>query len=440
MSVVELVKALDAGAIARGEVLGLRRERIRRYNGRLNAFISVFRGAAVHGHQQRTPLRGITIAVKDNIYVKGHRTTAGSKILQDFVPTFDAAVVAKLKAAGAVMIGKTNMHEFAYGVTNINPHFGDCRNPWDIKRVSGGSSGGSAVAVAQGMACAAVGTDTAGSARIPASLCGVVGYKPTNGLISKRGTVPLAWSFDTIGFLTRSVADAVLLTGLSVEGDAPLREARPARLSDFRLGVPKNILTDLDDEVRQRYDEALALAESRGAALVRFSFPHYSEALACRGLITQAEAASYHRRYFFQRYDDYGPDLRKRLAQGLAIPAAVYIDALRARRTLAEGYRSIFAKLDLIALPTTRIAAPTIKASKSEETAQRIRRDLLAFTEPFNVYGAPAISIPCGLTRDRLPVGLQLAGDLNSDASLLSVGLALERELPRLPEATPLGN
>lgn len=437
-AVVELVRELSTGAVTPAELLGLRRKRIRQYDGKLNSFISVFSGGAIHGHRRRSPLRGITIAVKDNIYVKGHRTTAGSRVLRDFVPATDADVVTKLEAAGAVILGKTNLHEFAYGVTNVNPHFGDCRNPWDPERVSGGSSGGSAVAVAQGMACAAVGTDTAGSVRIPASLCGVVGYKPTSGLISTRGTVPLSWSFDTVGFLTRRVADAALLTSLSSEVGGPSGRVLPARLGGLRIGVPRNILTDVEEDVMRRYEEALALAEGRGARLGRFDFPHYDEAIACRSLITLAEAASYHRRTFLQRYDEYGPDLKKRLAQGLAMPAAVYIDARRARRTLVEGYQSIFRKVDLIALPTTRIAAPTIKSSKKEETAQKIRRDLLAFTEPFNVYGAPAISIPCGLTRDRLPIGLQLAGNLNSDGELLSVALALEREFPRLSEALPL--
>jgi len=177
-----------------------------------------------------------------------------------------------------------------------------------------------------------------------------------------------------------------------------------------------------------------------GAKTIRFDLPHYSEALACRGLMTLAEAASYHRKYFQERYREYGPDLKKRLAQGMIIPAAVYIDAQRARRTLVEEYRSMFSRLDFIALPTTRISAPTIKASKVEETSQQIRKDLLAFTEPFNVYGAPAISIPCGMTRGRLPVGIELAGDINSDHRLLSVALALEEELPKLPQTTPLGS
>ena len=436
MSVVELVRMLRAGATTPSEVLQMRKKAIREYDRRLNAFITVF-GEDSTRRGRRDSLGGITIAVKDNVYVKGHRTTAGSRILRNFVPACDADVVARLKAAGAVILGKTNLHEFAFGVTNVNPHYGDCRNPWSVDRVSGGSSGGSAVAVAQGMACAAVGTDTAGSVRIPASLCGVVGFKPTGGLISTKGTVPLAWSFDTIGFLTRSVMDAALLTRLTAQRDAIPSTIRPGRLRGMKVGVPRNIPTEVDEDVLRLYDDALVTIEGGGGTLVRFDFPHHSEAIACRGLITLAEAASYHWRYFKERYREYGPDLRKRLAQGLAIPAAVYVDAQRARRTLVDRYRSLFGRLDVIALPTTPIAAPTIKESKDEASAQRIRRALLAFTEPFNVYGAPAISVPCGLTRENLPVGIQLAGDLNSDSRLLSLALTLEGGLPRIPAGPP---
>lgn len=430
---VELLRRISSGEITRQELLDSRMKAIRRHNGRLNAFITVLKG--VRGQRpHRGALAGITVALKDNVYLKGHRTTAGSRILRGFVPSYDADVANRLKAAGALILGKTNLHEFAFGVTNINPHFGVCRNPWNRERVSGGSSGGSAVAVASGMACAAVGTDTAGSVRIPASLCGVVGYKPTNGLISRRGIVPLAWSLDTVGFLTRKVEDAALLASLACKKRVLPARPRPLRLDGLRLGVPRNILHPLEEDVKRRYDEVLAAAEAGGARPLPFDLPHHKEAIACRSLIVHSEAASYHRRYFEKRYREYGADLRQRLAQGLAIPAAVYLDALRARGQLVDEYRSLFGKIDLVALPTTRIPAPTIEAAGSEEMAAEIRTALLAFTEPFNVYGAPAISIPCGLTRGGLPVGLQLAGDLHADERLLSAALSLERLLPGTQE------
>ncbi len=428
------------GAVSAMELLDARRRTIKKLNGKLNAFITVFGEAPRRKSARRTPLLGITIAVKDNIYVKGHRTTAGSRVLERFVPASDADVVARLKGAGAVLLGKTNLHEFAFGVTNINPYFGDCRNPWNQERVSGGSSGGSAVAVASGMSCAAVGTDTAGSVRIPASLCGIVGYKPTYGLISRLGIVPLSWSLDTVGFLTRSVEDAAFLTTIVSDSNATIRRCRPIKLRGLRIGVPRNMLQKVDEDVRLRYEDALTIAEAAGAKLVRFDFPHVKETIACRSLITHAEAASYHRRYFFKKYHQYSAELRKRLAQGLAIPAAVYLDAQRARGPLTESYVAIFRIADLIALPTTPIAAPTIRDSESGETSKRIRAALLTFTEPFNVFGAPAISIPCGLTRENLPVGLQLAGNLNFDNLLLSAALSLERLLPSNLRRIPTGD
>jgi len=428
MSVTELLGRMQSGAVTAREVLESRTRNIRKLDEKLNAFITVFKQDDGR-REARGPLGGVTIALKDNIYVKGHRTTAGSRVLERFVPDSDADVVVRLKGAGVVLLGKTNLHEFAFGVTNINAHFGDCKNPWDAERVSGGSSGGSAVAVATGMACAAVGTDTAGSVRIPASLCGIVGYKPTHGLISRRGIVPLSWSLDTVGFLTRCVEDASLLASIACDESKVARHCRPLPLRGFRLGVPRNMLHGIEDDVKLRYEEALAAAEGAGARLVRFDFPHTKEATACRSLVTHAEAAAYHRRYFFEKYEQYGSDLRKRIAQGLAIPAVAYLDAQRARGPLIEEYRLTFHNVDAIALPTTPIAAPTIRASKDGETSKRIRTALLKFTEQFNVYGAPAISIPCGLTRRGLPVGLQLAGDLDSDSRLLSAALSMERLL-----------
>jgi aspartyl-tRNA(Asn)/glutamyl-tRNA(Gln) amidotransferase subunit A len=440
LSAVELTKLLSSGEITASQLHESRRRTIAAYNDKLNAFITVFKGKAPQP-TPGAPLRGVTLAVKDNFYTEGHRTTAGSRILRGFVPSSDAEVVSRLKSAGAVLLGKTNLHEFAFGATNINPHFGDCKNPWKLDRISGGSSGGSAVAVARGMACSAIGTDTAGSVRIPAALCGVVGYKPTYGLVSRRGIVPLAWSLDSVGFLTRSVEDASLLASIASGKEKLVRlRLKPGRVRGLKIGVPQNMLDELDEGVRKRYDEALVAAENEGARLVRFNFAHLKEISACRSLIVHAEAASYHRQYFSTRYREYGEDLRLRLAQGLAIPAAVYLDAQRVRGVLLDYYRSVFARVDLMALPTTRIPAPTLKASKSPDTSEGIRSALLALTEPFSLFGAPAITIPCGLTREGLPVGLQLAGDIYADDRLLSAALSLERLFPKILERLDFGD
>lgn len=437
LTIAEAKKRFASGELT-PEVLGRsQRKVIRNTNKELRAFITVFPPGEGCRHA-RGPLGGITLAVKDNIFVAGRRTTAGSKVFRNFVPSYDADVVKVLRAAGATVVGKTNLHEFAFGVTNVNPFSGDCRNPWSRDRVSGGSSGGSAVAVATGMACAALGTDTGGSVRIPAALCGVVGYKPTYGLISRRGIVPLAWSLDTVGFLTRSVADAATLVYLALGDSAPrellgLRHLKPRPMKGVRLGVPWNLLEPLEEDVRRRFQESLAMAESAGARIMSVRLEHVSEAAACRSLITHAEAASFHRSYFSTMYGDYGREMRRRVAQGLAIPAAVYLDALRVRRALLTGFRSLFKQVDLLALPTTRIRAPTVRASKASETAQKVRTALISLPEPFNLFGAPAISIPCGLTRDNLPVGFQLGADVGRDAELLSAALSFERIFPKLP-------
>ena len=438
MSLANLARRLRLGEASPGELLASQRDSIARRNKELRAFISVF-GGRPPGQPRNMAVYGVTLAVKDNIYVMGHRTTAGSRILRRFVPERDAEVVARLKRAGAVVIGKSNLHEFAYGVTNINPHFGDCHNPWRPDRISGGSSGGSAVAVATGMACAGLGTDTAGSIRIPAALCGVVGYKPTYGAISRRGVVPLAWGLDTVGLIARSVADAAFLASLATDAGGPVPR-QPKGRRGLRVGVPTNVLGHMDKEVRRSFDGALAASETGGVQLRRFSLRHLDETSACRTLIGMAEAASYHRRYFLGRSAEYGRDVRRRIAQGLAIPAAAYLDALRARGSLIGYYRSLFRSFDVIALPTTRIAAPTIRASKDEETAAGIRTDLLSLTEIFNVYGAPAISIPCGVTGEGLTVGLQLAADLGADDLLLSAAMKLEGVLSARNNPLHFGN
>lgn len=429
----EASRLIASGETSPREILESQRKVILRSNKKLHAFITILPTSAKRS-QRNAALRGITVAVKDNVYVGGHRATAGSKVLRNFVPTYDADVVKQLSAAGASLVGKTNLHEFAFGITNINPHYGDCRNPWDEKRISGGSSGGSAVAVATGMACVALGTDTGGSVRTPAALCGVVGYKPTYGLTSRRGVVPLSWSLDTVGFLTRCVSDAAELALLTFGPGTPvaLRGLKSSPLKGTRIGVPRNILEPLDSDVRRNFERSLELAEGEGARIVQIKFMHFKEVSASRSLITHAEAAAYHRHYFSTRFKEYGRDVRQRIAQGLTIPAAVYIDAQRARSALLGYFRSIFRRVDVLALPTTRTPAPTVKASSSDQTAPGIRTALLSLAEPFNLFGAPAISIPCGLTRGGLPVGFQLAGDVYGDAKVLSFALALERIFPRV--------
>ena len=441
LTVWEASELLAARSIHAEELLDSQLDNIRRRNDELRAFITVFPG----GERGRGggSLRGIPISIKDIIHVKGKPTTAGSKVLHGYVPRADAAVVGALKEAGATLTGKTNLHEFAFGVTNLNPHFGNCRNPWKRDRISGGSSGGGAVSVAAGMSCAAIGSDTAGSIRIPASLCGVVGFKPSYGLVSRDGVIPLSWSLDSIGFLTRSVRDASILASVTFTDGAgiasrrdPRRSGRnkPLRLKGLRLGIPRNILEPLEEDVRRRYEASLDLAEREGARLMDVQLENPQAMAAARSIIVHAEAASYHRELLRDHFKDYGKDVRERLLQGLLIPATTYLAAQRVRRKLASSFRGLFNRVDLLLLPTTCIAAPRLNAVRVAvgNTSMDVRTALLRLTEPFNLVGAPAISISCGATREALPVGLQLVGDVMEDQRLLSAALSFERILPRL--------
>ena len=443
LTIREASDLLATRSISADELLESQLENIRRNNAALRAFITVF--PPERGRRRRGSLGGIPIAIKDVIHVKGTRTTAGSKVLRRLVPSSDAVVVRSLKEAGATLTGKTNLHEFAFGVTNLNPHFGNCRNPWRRDRISGGSSGGSAVSVAAGMSCAAIGTDTAGSVRIPASLCGIVGYKPTYGLVSRDGVIPLSWSLDSMGFLTKSVQDAITLASVTFGRDGRsgaesgtrwtgLDRIRPLSLRGIRLGVPQNLVEPLDDDVKGRFAASLDKAEEEGAKLTQVRLEEVEAMRAARSIIVHAEAASYHRDLIRDHFAEYGEDVRERLRQGLLIPATTYIAAQRVRRKLTASFRTLFRKVDALVLPTTCITAPGLKESEVVVGGKQmdVRTALLRLTEPFNLVGAPAISIPCGSSREGLPVGLQLVADLMEDQKLLAVSLSFEDVLPRL--------
>ncbi len=425
-------------------------ENVKRFNDRLRAFITIFNYEQPRVRRGK-PLYGIPISLKDLIYTAGKPTTAGSKILSNFTPSYDATIVERLRAGGAVITGKTNLHEFAFGVTNKNPHYGVCRNPWSEDRISGGSSGGSAVSVATGMSLASIGTDTAGSVRIPASLCGVVGYKPSYGLISRHGIIPLSWSLDHVGFLTRSVGDAALLAALTAgqdrrdESTVPPKLAgidaaiRPAQLRRLKIGIPRNYFLDiLEQDVRRVYEETVAKAEAEGATLREVEVEKIESINSVRYIIVHAEAAAYHRRFIQESFSEYGEDLKRRLAQGLAIPASTYLNAQRARRRLSERFRRVFKDVDILITPTTPITAPRVEDNTVELDGRvmDVRPALLRLTEPINVVGAPAISIPAGKSREGLPIGVQLVADVLQDRKLIAAALALEKILPPIATAS----
>jgi aspartyl-tRNA(Asn)/glutamyl-tRNA(Gln) amidotransferase subunit A len=435
------------------EVVDAVLSRIARLNPSLNCYLTVLgdqarRQAAraareIAGGNYRGPLHGIPISLKDNIWTAGVRTTAGSKILAEFVPAEDAEVTTRLAHAGAILLGKTNLHEFAYGVTTNNPHYGPARNPYDLARIPGGSSGGSAAAIAAGMCCASIGTDTGGSIRIPAALCGIVGLKPTRGRVSCHGVVPLARSLDHVGPLARTVRDAAILLGVMAGFDPrdPASVAAPVPdyvremkrpLKRARVGWPRDFFFErVEPPVLRAIEAARDVLESLGARFVEVSLPHVAASLVPTTRIALVEATQYHRAagYFPARAAEYGEDVRSRLETGSRITAADYLDALDVRSLMLADFEDAFKHVDAILAPAAPVEAPRI----GEETisvageSEDVRNALVRLNRPGNLTGLPAVSIPCGTGELGLPIGLQLIGRPWDEAGILGLALAYER-------------
>src|ERR1700675_4053700 len=421
-SIEEIGKLFRKRKISPVELTALMLPRIERLNPKLNAYLTVTAELALarakkaeaelfaprgrKGHRDRGPLHGIPISLKDNIYTKGIRTTAGSKILKDFIPKHDAQVAVLLKEAGAVILGKTNMHEFAYGVTSNNPHYGPVRNPWDTERISGGSSGGSAAAVAAGLCYGSIGTDTGGSIRIPSCLCGVVGLKPTLGRVSVEGVIPLSPRLDCVGPLARTVRDTALLLEpiLSrVKGEPSLRSRRKlsAKAHKFTLGVPREFFFDvISNEVRFVFEEALRSLRAQKVRVKEVSLSLLGETENAGNQIAWAEATHYHQQsgFFPVRSAEYGEDVRTRLALGTEVPATVYLTALEMREKFIEQLHLLMADtgVDALAVPTTPITAPLIdqEAIRIGDQDHSTRALLLRTNRPANLAGVPALSVP----------------------------------------------
>lgn len=417
------------------ELVGLHLDRARS-QGELNAFLSLLAGSAIdearRADDQRRrggvlgPLHGIPVTVKDLVWTKGVPTTSGSRIAAGFVPDRDAPALAHLRAAGAVLLGKTNLHEFAYGVSNVNPHYGPARNPWDRRRISGGSSGGSAVSLAAGVGYGSIGTDTGGSVRIPSALCGTVGLKPTYGAISREGVTPLSWSLDHVGPMARRVEDVALLFSVMTGRALPERTTSAAPLSGTRVGIHRRYFFDnLVSEVADAVERAVADLVRLGGELVEIDVPEVEIQGACRNTIAFAEAAAYHEDDVRNRPDEYGEDTRELLRLGLLIPATDYLAALRARRRIVRAFRKAFSTFDVLVAPVTPSAAPEIGASLLDN-GEDLRAGLLRLASPFNTTGFPAMSLPCGFTGDGLPIGLQLAASPGDEARLLRVARAYQ--------------
>ena len=417
--------------------------RIEIYNPKLNAFVTIMREQAMAQARQleaeqkrgtlRGPLHGIPIALKDNIDTAGVRTSAASAVFADRVPTEDAEVTRRLKAAGAIIIGKVNLHEFAMGGTSATSYFGPVRNPWALERSPGGSSGGSAAALSAELCYGALGTDTGGSIRTPASYCSIVGLKPTYGLVSIRGIVPLVWTLDHCGPMTRTVEDgAIMLQALagydrldiaSVEHPAEDYVAAARQpVSGLRIGVARAPFFDLlDEDVAKVVDDALRVLEKMTKSVTDTMLP------PTRDITVNAETYAYHEEMFARASGRYMIPTRRALQNGANAKAAEYVRGHWRLELLRRTIDDAFKEVDLVVLPTRRRTPRTIDASIKREETDVPRNPELENTGAFNMYGIPAISIPCGFTSKGLPVGLMIAGPRFSEGKVLALAHAFEQ-------------
>ena len=395
----------------------------------------------IQGGNYRGPLHGIPVGLKDLFNTAGVRTTSGSRIFDTFVPKEDCTVAARLHRAGAILLGKLNMHPFAYGPTGENQDYGHMHNPWDPELITGGSSGGSASAAAAGQCTITTGSDTGGSVRIPAALCGVVGLKPTYGLVSRHGLAPLSWSLDHPGPIVRTVEDAALMMNAiaghdpkdvaSAKVDVPdYTTALTGGVRGLRIGVPKEYLeAPQDPQVSKAVRDAVTLLETMGAVVTEVSFPRFNESQAISSTVLMAEASAYHRDLLEKDGHQLYEPVRQRLEAGLFISAADYLRAQQARAMLDAEGRRLLDDVDLLAGPTEPVTAPELLSSKVMAGEQEIGvvGALTQYTRPYNINGFPAISVPCGFSESGMPIGLQLAGKPFHELTVLRAAHAYEQ-------------
>ena len=444
-SISELAPRLRRREISPVEITRDCLARIEKLNPAINAFITVLAEwameeakaaeAEILDGQWRGALHGVPIALKDLIDTAGVRTTAASALYKDRVPSEDAEVVRRLRQAGAVIVGKNNLHEFAYGGSSLVSYFGDVHNPWDVERVAGGSSGGSAAAVAAGLAYAAIGTDTAGSIREPAGLCGCVGIKPTYGRVSSRGVIPLSSSLDHVGPLTASVEDAaIVLQAIAgyeaadiTSADVPVADyvsAMREGVKGMRVGVPRGyFFDDLDAEVAAAMEHALRGLQSLGAELREVELQVPTDRT-----LQAAESYAFHAENVAKTPELYQTETVRRIRSGEKVTAAEYIQQRRELEEERRGICAVFGDVDALVTPTMPMPAPAIAELKANSDALRpAELRLLRNTRPFNVWGLPAISVPCGFTQSALPIGMQIAGPHWREDLVLRVAHAYEQ-------------
>lgn len=415
----------------------------------INAYISVFEEEVVQASKKmdeeirrgkyRGPLHGIPISLKDNIMTKGKLTSAGSRILSDNFPERDARVVELLERSGAVIIGKNNLQEFAYGPTGEDSYYGPCRNPWNPEMISGGSSSGSAAAVAAEISFGSIGTDTGGSGRIPCSYCGCVGLKPTYGEVSLSGILPLSWSLDHVAVIARTVKDSELILN-SIQGNherdvAPHtrafnRDPRGENIRGTRIGVLDQYMEDcFDPEIRSKVAEAIETLQTCGASIEVLNIPYLEHVSPLNNLIMACEATSFHDKWLRSRPNDYTPAVRNRLESGYFYTANNYLKALRLRRWFRIQFEKVLTKFDALVSPTCPLSPFRIGQEAILLDGQRVdpRSYIARFVRIYNFLGLPAISVPCGYASSGLPIGFQVGGKASSEATLLGIAYAYEK-------------
>ena len=450
-ALADLVRRREVSPV---EVVAATLERIDALDPRLNAYIAVFRDEAlrqaraaedeVRRGQYRGPLHGMPISLKDLYDVGGTPTTAASPIWREATAAEDATVVRRLRAAGAIIVGKVNLHECAYGATGSSSAFGATRNPWDVARVPGGSSSGSAAAVAAGLCAATLGSDTGGSVRVPAAFCGIVGIKPTYGRVSRHGVFPLAWSLDHVGPLARTVEDAAIVLEAIAGRDPhdPTTSRRPVPsyraaltgdVREVRVGVVRQWMeTSMEPEVRAAVSSAIEHLDGLGARIVDLDVPAVRLGPPASNAIMAVEAYGVHRRWLRERPRDYSPDVRHRLLAGALLPSHAYLLGQRARSMLVRTFGRLYEQVDVLALATTPRVAPTFDEVRYDpvDPPAAYRGGIVPFTRTFNVVGLPAISVPCGVGAGGMPVGLQIVGRPFDEETVLRVAHAYEQSTP----------
>lgn len=432
-------------------------DRIEALNPQLNAFLTVMKDAAIReaktaeediiSGDYKGVLHGVPVGLKDLIYTKGVRTTMGSEIYKDYIPDFSATVVEKLEQAGAIILGKLNTHEFAYGPTGDVSYFGPVKNPYDLTRVSGGSSSGSGAAVSTGLCYGAIGTDTGGSIRIPSSACGIVGMKPTFGRVSKHGVYPLAYTLDHVGPMTRTVRDNALLLNALIGFDSQDPYSIHSEQEDFtrdlekgikdaKIGVPSTYFYDLlDEEVRRSVEEAILQFEKLGAQIVNVDID-LSHAAWSQLMTIRSEAYAVHREHMEEKDSLLHPDVRERLIASKPTAGYEYVRAQLLRKEVVQSFKEAFGRVDAVIAPTLAVIPPKIgqREVQIQDQREHVYSALLRLNGPANLTGLPSLSVPSGFSREGLPIGLQLIGDHGQEANLYRIGYALEQtlELPTL--------